>query len=102
LPGLKMRRTYVAALAVLVAAFVALYPYLGEMGFCGSGGCPEVSHSSHAPPAGYWAACLVAVLVASPAAPLAAASFSRRRAADHPRPTEPCLSPETPPPRASF
>lgn len=33
-------------LALLVGAFVILYPQLDAMGYCDKGGCPEVSQSS--------------------------------------------------------
>lgn len=33
-------------LALLVAAFVTLYPQLDAMGYCDGGGCPEISQSA--------------------------------------------------------
>lgn len=94
-------RTYLHfALAILVAAFVSFHPYLDAAGLCGSGGCPKPSHSSHATHVGFSTTCLAAVLVASGAAVFAlASSLGRRRVAEHRRPVEPYLSPDTPPPR---
>src|SRR5688572_10277047 len=48
-------RTYLIALAVLVAAFVTFYPLLD----CGPGGCPEASQSSHAAHSGLSTTCLI-------------------------------------------
>lgn len=39
--ALTRRPTYCLAVAVLVAAFVALHPYLGSFEFCGPQGCPH-------------------------------------------------------------
>lgn len=47
-----------ALLALLVAAFVALYPQLDAIGYCDEGGCPDIFQSSNASGGG-----------ASPAAP---------------------------------
>jgi hypothetical protein len=91
-----LRCTCLVAIAVLVAAFVALYPLLD----CGPGGCPEVSQTSHAAHAGLSTACLAAVLVGlSVAAPIFFPSLGRRRIANPRRPIETYLSPEAPPPR---
>ena len=99
---LMLYRAHLVALAVLVAAFVALHPYLDEAGLCGLGGCPEASQSSHETHVGFSTACLFAVLVAWGARALAPAWFlGRRRAADPLRPTEAHLSPDPPPPRVS-
>lgn len=92
-------------LTVLVAAFVALHPYLDASGLCGSGGCQEASQSSHAPHAGFFsAACVGAVLVASVAAAASpfVASSGRRRIAGLRRPVETFLAPDTPPPIPSL
>lgn len=93
------RRAYApVALAVLVAAFVALYPYLDGAGLCVAGGCPEAS--GHAQAAGFSAVCLVAVLAASRLATAAPSiPFLARRTARPCRPREAHLPPETPPPR---
>jgi hypothetical protein len=90
-------RTYLIALAFLVAAFVTLYPLLD----CGPGGCPEASQSSHAAHAGLSTTCLIAVLVASPAVRASASLFGGRRAADDPRPPQTYLSPDPLPPQVS-
>jgi hypothetical protein len=96
-----LHRTTVVILAVLVAAFVALYPYLGAMEMCDSGECPYAAQSSHTTTSsGLASACLIAVLSAFPAV-LAFALFRGRLlpAADK-RPTQLYLSPDPPPPRA--
>jgi hypothetical protein len=46
LATLNARRTTLVVLALLVAAFVGLYPYLGSMGMCDSGECPQMVHSA--------------------------------------------------------
>ncbi len=100
--SLALHRAHLVVIMVLVAAFVALHPYLDEAGLCGLGGCPAASQVSHAAHTGFSTICLVAVLAASAAGVLAFASFlGRRRADDHPWPTEAYLSPDTPPPRVS-
>jgi hypothetical protein len=89
----SLRHTHLAVLALLIAAFVTLYPLMD----CGLGGCPEAWQSTHAAHSGLSSSCLVAVLIAS-LAPLASTSFfGRRRAADDPRLGEACLSPDPPP-----
>jgi hypothetical protein len=98
--SLTLHRTHLVVITVLVAAFVALHPYLDEAGLCGFGECPEASQSSPAAHAGFSSACLLAVLVASPAALAFASFFGCRRAADHPLLTEAYLAPEPPPPRS--
>lgn len=92
-------------LTILVAAFVALHPYLDASGLCGSGGCQEASQASHAPHAGFFSAvCVGAVLAASAAAaasPFAAPS-GRRRIAGLRQPVGAFLPPDTPPPIPSL
>ncbi len=84
------------ALAVLVAAFVALYPLLD----CGPGGCPEVSQASHAAHAGLSTACLAALLAgSSAAAPIFLSFLGQHGVTNSRRPIETYLSPEAPPPR---
>jgi hypothetical protein len=62
--ALNSWRTTLVVLAFLVAAFVALYPYLGSMGICDSGGCPQIVHSASG---GFSTACpIAAVLVVVP------------------------------------
>jgi hypothetical protein len=99
----NLRRTYLVALAALVAAFVALYPYLGGMGPCYGGECPYATHSSSEGSAGGFAVgCVGAGTVASAAVVLASAA-SRGRRADEAgsRPAQLYLSPDPPPPRLS-
>ena len=103
MPSLTLHRTYLLVLAVLVAALVALHPYLDEAGLCGLGGCPDASQSSHEAHVGFSTTCLVVVLVGFSVLPSASAAFfGRRRAADPLRPTEARLSPDPPPPRVSL
>lgn len=92
-------RVSLVLLTSLVAAFVALHPYLDPLGLCGSGGCPE-AQPSHAAHTGFSNLCLGAALVGSVAV---ASSFvplsGGRRAADHRRPVQAFFAPDTPPPR---
>jgi hypothetical protein len=91
-----LRRIPLLALAVLLAAFVALYPYLGSMGMCDSGECPYVAHSASG---GLSTACMVvAVLAVVPALRVAAGSRSYGTAAKL-RPLQVNSSPDPPPPR---
>lgn len=98
-------RTPYLLFALLVAAFISFYPQLDATGYCGDGGCPEVSHPAHAAGAATGgtiaagASFVVAALVAVPGVLLA-------RAAGSTLPMPPpgvlfgiTLSPETPPPR---
>jgi hypothetical protein len=98
--ALTLRSTYLFALAVLVAAFVALYPYLGAMEMCDSAECPMAVHSASI---GFSITCLIAVVAAS-SAPLLAFAASRGRCVvtSDTRPTEFYLSPDPPPPRLSI
>ena len=92
--AVTLRHTYLFALAVLVAAFVALYPYLGSMGMCDFGECPYAAQSfSHTSSASLASVCVSAVLSAFPAV-LAFALFRgcRLLAADS-RPTHLYLPP---------
>jgi len=103
--AVSVRHTHLFALAVLVAAFVALYPYLGAMGMCHSGECPYATQSSaqsSATSAGVAGLCLGAVLAVSPAGILAFAMLRGRRLSDErSRPAQFFLSPEPPPPQFS-
>jgi hypothetical protein len=95
----NVRRTRLVALAVLVAAFVALYPYLGGMGPCYGGECPYATHSTAGGSAvGFAAGCLGAVVAASVVVLLGFAA-SRMRRADQAgsRPAQLYLSPDPPP-----
>jgi hypothetical protein len=100
--SLTLQRAHLVVIMGLVAAFVALHPYLDEAGLCGLGGCPEASQVSHTAHTSFSTICLAAVLAASAVGVLAFASFYRRRRVDDfPRPTETYLSPDPPPPRVS-
>lgn len=92
------RRTLVVMLAALVAGFVAFYPYLDGLGYCDSGGCPEISHVDAPASGGVAVGALVAVLVGSTSI-AASGSFYRRRDGSHRQPDQLHLSPEAPPPR---
>ncbi|MEW6638329.1 MAG: hypothetical protein AB1425_16100 [Actinomycetota bacterium] len=93
-PTLMLRRTYLIALAILVAAFVALHPCLGAAGFCDPGGAPHATQAHAAPSVDPSAAASLA-LVASFA--LALAAFLRP-VSDR-RPDQAYLSPDPHPPR---
>ncbi|MDP9412234.1 MAG: hypothetical protein M3R38_27930 [Actinomycetota bacterium] len=103
---MSLRHTYLVALAVLVAAFVSLYPYLGAMDMCHSGECPYATQSSaqsSATSAGVAGLCLGAVLAVSPAGILAFAMLRGRRLSDErSRPAQFFLSPDPPPPQFSL
>ncbi len=96
---MTLRHTYLFALAILVAAFVALYPYLGAMEMCDSVECPYAAQSSsHTSSAGL-AVCVSAVLLAFTVVLAFALFRGRRLPTAHWRPTELYLSPDPPPPR---
>ena len=97
---MTLRQTYLFALAVLVAVFVALYPYLSNMGMCEAGECPYATHSSsHTSSADLASACVSAVLRGVPAM-LAFALLRGHRLAAHWRPMQHYLAPDPPPPRS--
>jgi len=97
---LSVRPICLAALAILVAAFVALYPYLEGMDRCMVGECPYAMQSSHGASIGSVAACVSAVLAASVVL-FFAMLRGRRIFAAYSRPMELYLSPDPPPPRLS-
>ena len=100
LGALTMRSTYMIPLAVLVAAFVALYPYLTGMSSCGPGECPYAVQPSQG--AAGIVACVVAVLAVSSAVGFASAIFRGYRLPATDRcPTQLYLSPDSPPPQFS-
>jgi hypothetical protein len=103
---LTVRRTYLISLAILVTAFVALYPYLAAMEMCDSGECPYAAQSSAQSPmgsAGIAGLCLSAVLAASSAGVLAFGAFYGRRViGNDARPVGVFLSFDPPPPRLSL
>ena len=100
--AVTLRNRYLFALAVLVATFVALYPYLAGMGMCDSGECPYAAQSSsHTSSSGLASVCVGAVMSAVPAM-LAFASLRARRLSDErSRPAQFFLSPDSPPPQLS-
>ncbi len=83
-------------LAFLVAAFVALYPYLGGMDMCGSGGCPQIVLSTSG---GVSWTCLLAVVVAAAPVVRTIATSRQRVVTSEWRPVQVYLSPDPPPPR---
>jgi hypothetical protein len=94
-----MRRPLLLFLAVLLAAFVASYPYLDGMGLCVSGGCPDAQQASSTTPGGLSGACLlVAVLGSSVGVAAFTLSRIRPRTAVR-RITQLYLTPDPPPPR---
>lgn len=90
-------RTPLVALAILVAVFVALYPYLGGADMCDHSECPYAAHSASG---GFSTVCLIAVLAVVPAVRTLAKS-QPRGATLVTRPVELFLSPDPPPPRIS-
>ena len=98
-----LRRTYLISLAIFVAAFVALYPYLGAMEMCDSGECPYAAQSSVQSPtgsAGIAGLCLGAVLAVSSTGILAFGAFyGRRSISNDARPAGIFLSFDPPPPK---
>lgn len=99
---MTLSRTYVIGLAVLVTVFVALYPYVGNMGMCDSGKCPYAVHSSsHTSSAVLASICLSAVLPMFPAMLAFALFRGRRLSVGASRPMQFYLTPDPPPPRPS-
>ncbi len=98
--AVTLRNRYLFALAVLVATFVALYPYLGDMSMCDSGECPyAVQSSSHTSSASLASVCVSVVLSAVPAVLAFALLRGRRVVAANWRPMQLYLSLDPPPPR---
>lgn len=85
-------RRLVVALALVVLAFAAFYPYAEATGSCGKPGCPEFSHS---PVFTELPGALVAVL----AAVSAVAGGVRLRPATDRKPVEIYLAPDPEPPQ---
>ena len=99
--AVTLSRTYLIVLAVLVTAFVALYPYLGTMEMCDSGECPYAAQSSsHTSSAGLASVCMSAVLSAFPALLAFALFRGRNLPTGDSRPMQLYLSPDPPPPRS--
>jgi hypothetical protein len=105
LAAVSVHRSYLlAAFAILVAGFVALYPYLGAVGLCdhGDAACPYMVQSSHTSSASALGACVFVMLAASPIGVVALALLRRRRvAAAESRPEDIFLPPNPPPPQLS-
>ena len=98
--AVTLRNIYLFALAALVAVFVALYPYLGNMGMCDSGECHYAAQSSsHTSSAGLASVCVSVVLSAVPAVLAFALLRGRRVVAANWRPVQLYLSLDPPPPR---
>lgn len=99
LEALVLTRTFLVALLVFLAVFVALHPSLEASGSCGSGGCPEAVHShgsAHVHPP---TECAAAVLAAFSALAVAPAVFRRRRLSPGAWPAQLFLSPDPRPPQ---
>lgn len=95
------RRACLVLLAVLVAAFVTLYPSLGVAhDSCGPGECPQAAHAGVVDSGCLGAPCAAAVLAAPYAVSVLGALYSRRPFLD-PRPDEAYLPPDPWPPRPS-
>lgn len=100
--GAMTTRPYLVAFAILVAAFVAFYPYLDAMGACDHGECPYMAQSSHTTASSLISTCLGAVLSVSPALVLALAMFHRGLIrSTQSRPENIFLPPDPPPPQLS-
>jgi cytochrome bd-type quinol oxidase subunit 2 len=91
-----LRNRHLFALAVLVAVFVALYPYLGTMGMCDSGECPQIVHSASS---GFSTACLIAVVLVVVPVLRPVTAFGWRSATSVLRPIQVFSSPDPPPPQ---
>lgn len=93
--------------ALVVAAFISLYPQLNAAGYCGNGGCPEVSYPAHGAGSASGGAIVagvsfvVATLVAVQGVLAARVVGSVLRVPSHDIILGIVLSPETPPPRLS-
>ncbi len=96
---LSMRRPLLLFIAVLLAAFVASYPYLDGMGLCVSGGCPDAQQASSAISGGLSGACLLVAVLGSTPAVVAFALFRGSPFSANRHPTQLYFSPEPPPPR---
>lgn len=94
--SLHLRYARLLALATLVIAFAAFYPYLNAIGSCGDPGCPHFSQGHASPSVELPAGTLV--MGAALTAP-ALAGCLRRRLTSEWRPEEIYLSPEPEPPR---
>lgn len=103
---LFLQKTLRLALALIVVVFVSFYPYLGTVGICEDGGCPQASQASQAHVSGPGTAAghednAVAVLAGSVTALAVLGLVVLRRAGESRPPAEPYLSPVYRPPRTS-
>lgn len=93
--------------ALVVAAFITLYPQLDAAGYCGDGGCPEVSYPAHGAGSASGGAVVagvsfvVAALVAVPGILPARTARFMLRIPSHDAFLGIILPPQTPPPRPS-
>lgn len=95
-----MRRSLLLFLAVLLAAFVAFYPYLDGMGLCVSGGCPDAQQaSSSTTPGGFSGVCLLVAVLGSSAGMIVLTLGRMWPATTGRRLTQLYLPPDPPPPR---
>jgi hypothetical protein len=94
---LNPRRTTLVVLAFLVAAFVALYPYLDSMGLCDSGESPQIAHSASG---GFSTVCLIAAVLVVVPVLRGATAFGSRSATSELRPINVFSCPDPPPPRS--
>jgi uncharacterized membrane protein HdeD (DUF308 family) len=94
---LNPRRTTLVVLAFLVAAFVALYPYLDSMGLCDSGEFPQIVHSASGE---FSTACLIAAVLVVVPVLRGATAFGSRSATSELRPINVFSCPDPPPPRS--
>jgi hypothetical protein len=101
-PTVSLSRTTLLVMALLVAAFVVSYPYLGAMEMCDSAECPYAVQSSHAGSGGFSAVCLVAVVAAATLVRAVAGLCWSRLSATHFRHAQLYLSPDPPPPRIAL
>ena len=91
----RRMRLLMLALALVVLAFAALYPYMDATGSCGDPGCPEFSHAHSVAPAELPTGALVAVFATVPAL----AGIVRLRPASDRKRAEIYLAPDPEPPR---
>lgn len=93
-------QTIPVLVALLVTAFVTLYPQLDATGYCSGAECAETSAYAHGFGGGLAGSCLLAAALVSGSA-LAAASTARlaRSQLSGVTPRSLCLSPEPPPPK---
>ncbi len=99
--ALGLHRTFMTALAIFVAAFVALYPYLQNTHSCDAGECPQAMQTHTSSSSCLAAVCVAVTLSASAVAALTLTAFARCLYSS-PRPFELRFAPESPPPQTSL